>query len=57
MQWSIALYLSEWLSPKRPQITIIGKDVNSREHLYTAGRNVNWSLTVEQHEGLSKNWR
>ena len=41
-QWDITSYLSEGLSPKRPQITNVGKDVEKRKPLYTAGGNVNW---------------
>ena len=33
--------LSEWLSPKRPQITNVGEDVEKAELLYPDGGNVN----------------
>ena len=33
---------------KKTSITIVGKDVQEREPLYTIGRNVNWQLEVSQ---------
>ena len=41
---------------KRPQITIVGKDVEKRELLYSAGGNVNWcSPYGKQYGSSSKN--
>ena len=55
-QWDITLYLAEWLSSKRTQITNVGEDVEKRESSYTFGGNVNWcSHYGEQHGGPFKN--
>ena len=41
---------------KKTSITIVGKDVQEREPLYTIGRNVNWlSHYGKLYEGSSEN--
>ena len=41
---------------KKTSITIVGKDVQEREPLYTIGRNVNWlSHYGNLYEGSSEN--
>ena len=43
-------------STKRQEIISVGEDVEKREHLYTAGGNVNWySHCGEEYGGSSKN--
>ena len=46
-------HLSEWLSPKRPQITNVDKDVEERDPLYTVGENVSGCSHCGKEYGVS----
>ena len=49
-------HLLEWLSSKRQEITIVGKDVEVKEPLCTVVGNVNWCSHYEKQQGVfSKN--
>ena len=47
-QWDVILNLLEWASPKRTQVTNVGKDMGKRESLYTVGGNLHWCSHCEK---------
>ena len=52
----IISHLLEWLSSHKQEITSVDKDVEKREHLYTADGNVNWfNCYGKQYGDASKN--
>jgi len=55
-QGDITSHLSEWLLAKRQQMTVAGKDVETREPSCTVGGNVNCcSHYAKEYGGSSKN--
>ena len=45
-------HLLEWLLSKRQRVTMVGKNVEKREHLCTVGRSVNLCNHYEKHYGM-----